>query len=180
MCVCLCVWVCVCIFHFFIDGETYSCLLSHHLWCQYSMQQPHTSRTYCYIFLYISFLPSPPSSLSLLLLLHLPLQQGPTWVLFNLAGLYWRIVGNPRQAIECHRRAIHVCPHIHRNVGFVGLSNTLRRLGKLDEAVKATRATLDVNFDEVCLRAWCVLVCIRGASGDACMHVHMCVCIFLL
>ena len=88
-----------------------------------------------------------------------------------MAWLYWRIVGNPRQAIECHRRAIHMCLRIHCDVGFVGLSNTLRRLGKLDEAVKATRAALDVNFDEVCLRVWCVLVCISGASVDAHMYV---------
>ena len=43
-----------------------------------------------------------------------------------------------------------MCPHIHHDdVGFVGLSNTLRRLGRLDDAVKASRAALDVNFDEV-------------------------------
>ena len=55
-----------------------------------------------------------------LLPLHLLLKLGPTWVLFNLAGLYWRIVGNPCQAIECHRRAIHMWPLIHRDVRFVG------------------------------------------------------------
>ena len=127
VCVCLCVWVCMCIFHSFIDGGD-SCLLSHHLWCQYSMQQPHTSHTYCYILplqLTPPPLPSPPSSL-FFLLLHLPLQRGRTWALFNLTGLYWRIVGNPRQAIECHCRAVHICPRIHRDVRFVGLFNTLR------------------------------------------------------
>ena len=62
-------------------------------------------------------LPPPPPS---------PLQQGPTWVLLNLAGLYQDIVGNPRQAIECHRCAIHMCPRIYHDVGFMGLSNTLR------------------------------------------------------
>ena len=84
-----------------------------------------------------------------------------------------------QSSAECHCRAIHICLRI-RDVGFVGLSNTLKQLRRLDNAVKGTRAALDVNFDEVCLRAWCVLVCIRGASVDACMHVHMCVCIFLL
>ena len=83
---------------------------------------------------------------------------------------YWRIVGNPHQAIECHHCAIHMCPHIHHSVGFVGLSNTLRRLLKLDDAVKASRAALDVNFDEVGM--WCVLVCISAASVDAYM-VHV-------
>ena len=87
-----------------------------------------------------------------------PLQRGPSWVLFNLASLYWRIVGNPRQAVECQRRAIHMCPRVHRDVGFVGMSNTLRRLGKVDDAVKVTRAALDVNFDEVCV--WSMHVCL--------------------
>ena len=114
-------------------------------------------RTVTY-FLSCSFLPSPPSSLSLLLL-HLPLQRGRTWVLFNLARLYWRIVGNPRQAIECHCRAIHMCPRIHHDVGFVRLPNTLRRLGKLYDAVKASRAALDVNFDEVGM--WWVCACVH-------------------
>ena len=116
------------------------------------------------VFLSSSFL-LPSLIPCLLLLLHLPLQRGRTWVLFNLAGLYWHIVGNPRQAIECHHCAIHMCPHIHHSVGFVGLSNTLRRLGKLDDAVKASWAALDVNFDEV--GVWCVLVYISGASVDA-------------
>ena len=64
---------------------------------------------------------------------------------------------------ECHHCAINMCPCIHHDdVGFVGLSNTLRRLGRLDDAVKASRAALDVNFDEVGM--WCVLVYISGAS----------------
>ena len=74
-------------------------------------------------------------------------------------------MGNPQQAIECHRRAIHMCPRIHHDVGFVGLPNTLRRLGKLYDVVKASQAALDVNFDEVGM--WCVLVYISGASVDA-------------
>ena len=52
--------------------------------------------------------------------------------------------------------------------------------------MKTTRAALDVNFDEVCLRAWCVLACIRGASVDAnictyiCVHVHFSIVITYL
>ena len=108
-----------------------------------------------------------------------PLQRGPSWVLFNLGSLYWRIVGNPRQAIECQRRAIHMCPPVHRDVGYVGLSNTLRRLGRVDDAVKATRAALDVNFDEVCVCA-CVCACVRACAQlvvSSCECVCFCVAI---
>ena len=62
------------------------------------------------------------------------------------------------------------CPRIHHDVRFVGLSNTLRRLGKLDDVVKASWAALDVNCDEVGM--WCVLVYISGASVVAYM-VHI-------
>ena len=57
-----------------------------------------------------------------------------------------------------------MCQCIHRDVGFVEMSNSLRRLGKLDDAVKATRAALAINFDEVCI---CVDMC-------ACALVHVC------
>ena len=163
VCVCLCAWVCVRIFHSFIYGGA-SCLLSHHLWCSIPCNSLTLHMHSVTVFLSSSFL-LPSLIPCLLLLLHLPLQRARTWDLFNLAWLYWRIVGNPHQAIECHHCAIHMCPHIHRDVEFVGLSNTLRRLGKLDNAVKASRAALDVNFDEVGM--WCVLVCISGASVDA-------------
>ena len=139
----VCAWMCI--FYSFVD-EGASCLLPHHFSCQNSMQQPPHFTHVLPLLLIPHPLPLPPPSPSSS---SISLQRGPTWVLFNLAGLYWRIVGNPRQAIECHRRAIHMCPRIHRDVGFVGLSNTLRRLGKLDDAVKTTRAALDVNFDEV-------------------------------
>ena len=186
VCVCFCAWVCMCIFHSFIDGGD-RCLLSHYLWCSIPCNSPTLHMHSVTDFLSSSFLlpylvplppaysfpplphPSPPSS-------SISLQRGPTWVLFNLASLYWRIVGNPRQAIECHRRAIHMCPRIHHDVGFVGLSNTLRRLGRLDDAVKASRAALDINFDEVgvCLCAFlvhiCTYVCARAFSF--CNYIH--------
>ena len=33
-------------------------------------------------------------------------QNGGSWVLYNIAALYWRVVGNVGQAIECLRHAI--------------------------------------------------------------------------
>ena len=33
-------------------------------------------------------------------------QNGGSWVLYNIAALYWRVMGNVGQAIECLRHAI--------------------------------------------------------------------------
>ena len=61
MCVCVCVWVCVGMhvhLHSFIDGGD-SCLLSHHLYCQYSMHQPTL-----HMHSVTAHSSSPPSSIS--------------------------------------------------------------------------------------------------------------------
>ena len=41
-------------------------------------------------------------------------QDGGSWVLYNIAALYWRVVGNVGQAIECLRHAI---AHSHLEKG---------------------------------------------------------------
>ena len=38
------------------------------------------------------------------------LQNKTSWVLYNMAAFYWRIKGEPFQAIECVRRALHHSP----------------------------------------------------------------------
>ena len=94
VCVCLCAWVCMCIFHSFIDGGD-SCLLSHHLWCQYSMQQLHTSRTYCYI-LPLQLIPPPlPSLLSLPPTPPSPLAAGSNMGPFQLGLAVLAYCGQP-------------------------------------------------------------------------------------
>ena len=41
---------------------------------------------------------------------------GPSWVLYNLAGLYWRIIGNSYHGVECIRRALFFAPDEYRSV----------------------------------------------------------------
>ena len=77
------------------------------------------------------------------------LQNGPNWVLFNIASLYWRVIGDPSNAIECLRRAIHYAPDKTADVGFVGLANVLHRVGYLNEAVISVRAALDIHIESV-------------------------------
>ncbi|XP_052798048.1 tetratricopeptide repeat protein 17-like isoform X3 [Mya arenaria] len=60
--------------------------------------------------------------------------SGPKWILFNLAGLYWRIIGNNYHAIECFRRSIYTSPIEVQDVSEVNLANVLYRWGRYEDA----------------------------------------------
>ncbi|XP_064604076.1 tetratricopeptide repeat protein 17-like isoform X2 [Liolophura sinensis] len=70
---------------------------------------------------------------------------GPSWVLFNLAGLYWRVAGNGFQGVECIRRALHTVPEQYRDVPLVNLANVLYRWGRHDDAVVVMQEALRIN-----------------------------------
>ena len=54
-------------------------------------------------------------------------QNSTSWVLYNLAGFYWRMKGDLNQATECLRRALHFSPEIYKDVALVSLANILHR-----------------------------------------------------
>ncbi|XP_012940375.1 tetratricopeptide repeat protein 17 [Aplysia californica] len=70
---------------------------------------------------------------------------GPQWILYNLAGLYWRIVGNNDHGIECIRRSIYLSPPQYRDIPLVNLANILYRYGRYDDAIVIMRDALAVN-----------------------------------
>ena len=76
-------------------------------------------------------------------------QNGPNWALFNLASVYWRVIGDPSNAIECLRRAVHYAPSGAKDVGYIGLANVLHRQGFLNESVIMARAALDISRNSV-------------------------------
>ena len=47
------------------------------------------------------------------------------WVLYNLAGLFWRVNGDNVQAVKCLRRSVHHAPAHHKDVPLVGLANIM-------------------------------------------------------
>uniref|UniRef100_A0A0B7BGE5 Tetratricopeptide repeat protein 17 n=1 Tax=Arion vulgaris TaxID=1028688 RepID=A0A0B7BGE5_9EUPU len=73
---------------------------------------------------------------------------GPQWILYNLAGLYWRIIGNNYHGIECIRRAIYLSPVQYRDVPLVNLANILYRYGRYDDAIIIMKDALDINDAE--------------------------------
>ena len=70
-------------------------------------------------------------------------------MLFNLAGLYWRINGNNFHGIECLRRAIHFAPPEYRDIPLLNLANILYKWGRVDDAVTVMRDAVLVNHLEV-------------------------------
>ena len=81
--------------------------------------------------------------------LHFTKKIGPGWVLYNLAGLYWRIIGNNYQGVECIRRSLYLVPEEYKDVPLVNLANILYRWGRVEDAVTVMRDALDVNDLEV-------------------------------
>ncbi|BFZ05335.1 hypothetical protein BsWGS_08373 [Bradybaena similaris] len=73
---------------------------------------------------------------------------GPQWILYNLAGLYWRIIGNNYHGIECIRRAIYLSPEEYKDVPLVNLANILYRYGRYDDAIIIMRDALEINDAE--------------------------------
>ena len=79
-----------------------------------------------------------------------PLQKiGPSWVLYNLAGLYWRIIGNSYHGVECIRRSLYYAPDEYRDVPLVNLANILYKWGRVDNAVVVMRDAIAINDLEV-------------------------------
>lgn len=80
---------------------------------------------------------------------HYAQKIGPGWVLYNLAGLYWRIIGNNYQGVECIRRSLYLVPEEYKDVPLVNLANILYRWGRFEDAVTVMRDALAVNDLEV-------------------------------
>ena len=70
-------------------------------------------------------------------------------MLFNIAGLYWRIIGNNYHGIECFRRAIYTAPEKYADVPEVNLANILYRWGRYDDAHRLLGFAASLNKYEV-------------------------------
>ncbi len=70
-------------------------------------------------------------------------------MLYNLAGLYWRINGNNYHGIECLRRSLFYAPEKYKDVPLVNLANILYKWGRIDDTVTIMREAVNVNDLEV-------------------------------
>ncbi|XP_076045248.1 tetratricopeptide repeat protein 17 isoform X2 [Oratosquilla oratoria] len=73
---------------------------------------------------------------------------GSKWILFNLAGLYWRVHGNLYNGIECLRRSIATAPPKWKDVPLVNLASLLYTAGHIDDALTLTMQAVEVTDKE--------------------------------
>ncbi|XP_028403530.1 tetratricopeptide repeat protein 17-like isoform X2 [Dendronephthya gigantea] len=71
-----------------------------------------------------------------------------SWILLNLAALYWRIQGNSFEAIECLRRALYYSYSQGRGMALVSLANILHHTGYSKDASVAVEASLHIMNDK--------------------------------
>lgn len=68
-----------------------------------------------------------------------------SWVLTNLAAVYWRVRGNAREAVACLQHAISLSPNRVKDVALLQLANVLANTGAVDDARKITELALAVG-----------------------------------
>ena len=68
-----------------------------------------------------------------------------SWVLQNLAAMYWRIEGDYGQAVECLRRALHHSPEQHKDVALLQLGGILLQTDQAADARVVTEAALRIS-----------------------------------
>lgn len=71
-----------------------------------------------------------------------------SWILLNLAALYWRIQGNSFEAIECLRRALYYSYSNARGMALVSLANILHHNGFSKDASVVVDASLHFLNDK--------------------------------
>lgn len=71
------------------------------------------------------------------------------WVLSVLASLHWRIIGKPRNALDCLQQALSSVPAKFRDVPLVSIASISQKLGFIDEALRTAKEALRINSIEV-------------------------------
>lgn len=100
----------------------------------------------------------------------LPQGVGPQWLLYNLAGLYWRVHGNLYNGIECLRRAVATAPEEWRDVPLVNLAALLYTAGHIDDALTLTLQAMSVADHEVNRDIFSSLICLDQVFL---LHLHV-------
>ncbi|XP_033645918.1 tetratricopeptide repeat protein 17-like [Asterias rubens] len=93
-----------------------------------------------------------------------PKNADEKWLLYNLGGFYWLMIGNNFHGVECLRRALVHAPVEYADVPLVNAASVLLHAGKAEDAVQLLRMALVVNKTEPITHF--VLANAMAASGN--------------
>lgn len=72
----------------------------------------------------------------------------PQWIVYVLAGTYWRIFGQPQNGLDCFKWALKVVPSQYEDLVLTNLAGLLYKSGALDDALELmTKAYQQNNKD---------------------------------
>lgn len=74
---------------------------------------------------------------------------GSPWVLAMLSSLHWRVVGKPRNALDCLKLALNTVPNRFKDVPLVSIAAIGHKVGLIDDSIKAVKEAIRVNPVEV-------------------------------
>ncbi|XP_055335504.1 tetratricopeptide repeat protein 17-like [Paramacrobiotus metropolitanus] len=72
-------------------------------------------------------------------------KNNTSWILFNMATFYYRIVGDANTAMECARRALHFSPREHRDIALLNMASLLFRGDYPRDALAMASMALDMS-----------------------------------
>ena len=93
-----------------------------------------------------------------------------SWVLNNLAALFWRIEGDAHEATRCLLGALSTSPYEMKDVALIQLANVLYLAKAYDDAIILVKAALAISSNtyaanylhgSILLVRYCMLVCLR-------------------
>ena len=84
--------------------------------------------------------------------------MAPKWVVYALAGTYWRIFGNPQNGINCFKWALESVPSNYEDVVLTNLAGLLYKSGALDDALQGYNLKLHQSIQKT---SWSIAKSIR-------------------
>ncbi|XP_071830867.1 tetratricopeptide repeat protein 17-like isoform X2 [Apostichopus japonicus] len=73
------------------------------------------------------------------------LEKNPdSWVVSNMAALYWRVEGSASKALDCLRHALHFSPNDWKDIALISTANVYHRAGLLDDGITVAKMAVDI------------------------------------
>ena len=69
----------------------------------------------------------------------------PRWIVFLLAGTYWRIWGHPQNAVHCYRHSLSRVPPKYKDVVLTNLAGLLFSTETTDDALTVIQDAIAID-----------------------------------